>query len=241
MTTYKTTVRRAGDRGHADHGWLNSFHTFSFADYQDPKHMSFRALRVLNEDRVAPGQGFPRHSHSNMEIVSYVLEGALEHKDSIGTGSIIRPGDVQRMTAGTGVAHSEYNASKTEGVHFLQIWIPPAQSGLLPEYEQKTFSADEKRARFRLVASMDGREGSVTIHQDVALYATLLEPGEKAAFTSAPGRYAWLQICRGAITLDGERLEAGDGVAISPNSATDSLRIEALATSSAEVLLFDLP
>src|SRR5262245_5659987 len=191
------TLRKSNNRGHANHGWLDSHHTFSFADYYDPRHMGFRALRVINEDRVAPGAGFPTHPHRDMEIISYVLEGGLEHKDSMGTGSVIRPGDVQRMSAGTGVTHSEYNASKSELVHFLQIWLLPEQRNIKPSYEQKTFSADDKRKKLRLVGSRDGRDGSVTIHQDVDLYATRLEAGEALRHDLKPGRHAWVHVARG--------------------------------------------
>ena len=229
-----TTIRRADERGHADHGWLNSFHTFSFADYYDPRHMGFRSLRVINEDRVAPGGGFPTHRHQNMEIVSYVLEGALEHKDSMGTGSVIRPGDVQRMSAGTGVAHSEYNASKTDGVHFLQIWILPDRSGHTPGYEQKNFPAEEKRGRLRLVASPDGRDGSVAIHQDATIHAGLFDGDERAEHLVAPGRAAWVHVARGSVTLNGERLTAGDAAAVG-----DKVVLE--RGEGAEVLVFDLP
>ena len=227
------TVRKAEERGHFDHGWLDTRHTFSFADYHDPAHMGFRHLRVINEDRVAPGQGFPTHGHRDMEIISYVLDGALEHRDSLGTGSVIRPGEVQRMTAGTGVTHSESNPSRREPVHFLQIWILPARRGLTPGYEQKVL--DEKRGALRTIASPDGREGSVTIHQDVALYAALLDEGTEVVHTPAPGRHAWVQVARGAVTLNGQPLAAGDGAAISDEP---SLRLAGTAPS--EVLLFDL-
>ena len=229
------TLRRAQERGHAEHGWLDSFHTFSFADFYDPKHMGFRSLRVINEDRVQPGQGFGTHGHRDMEIISYVLEGALAHKDSIGTGSVIRPGDVQRMSAGTGVRHSEFNGSKTEPVHFLQIWIQPDKAGHPPSYEEKTFSDAEKRGRLRLVASRDGRDGSVTIHQDASLYAGLFDRGEKAAFELARGRYAWIHVARGAVTVNGEVLRAGDAAAID-----ESGTVEIAGQEQGEVLVFDL-
>jgi redox-sensitive bicupin YhaK (pirin superfamily) len=229
------TLRRAADRGHADHGWLDTRHTFSFADYHDPRWMGFRHLRVINEDRVQPGRGFPTHGHRDMEIVSYVLSGALEHRDSLGSGSVIRPGEVQRMSAGTGVRHSEYNPSETEPVHFLQIWILPAVAGLAPEYEQRTYPAPERRGRLRLIGSSDGRDGSVTIHQDVALHAALLEPGEAVAHRLGPGRHAWLQVARGAVTLGGQSLEQGDGAAVSGETA-----VRITAREPAEVLLFDL-
>src|SRR5690349_23917567 len=196
-------VRPSEERGKANHGWLDSRHTFSFADYRDPRHMGFGALRVINEDRVAPGAGFPRHPHRDMEIVSYVLGGALEHKDSIGTGSVIRPGDVQRMSAGTGIVHSEFNASPTDPVHFLQIWIIPDRVGLPPGYEQKSFAVEEKRNRLRLVASGDGRDGSVTVHQDVSLYASLLDPGGTARLDVADDRHLWVQVAFGDVTVNG--------------------------------------
>jgi redox-sensitive bicupin YhaK (pirin superfamily) len=229
------SVRKAADRGHARHGWLESFHTFSFADYHDPAHMGFRSLRVINEDRVQPGQGFGRHSHRDMEIVTYVIEGALEHADSLGTGSVIRPGDVQRMSAGTGVAHSEYNHSKSELVHFLQIWILPERGGIEPSYEQKSFPESERAGRLRLVGSRDGRDGSVRIHQDAALYLGLLAPGQSAAHELAPDRHAWVQVVRGSLSLGGTPLAAGDGVAISGET-----RVELSAREPSEVLLFDL-
>ncbi len=230
------TVRPAGERGHADHGWLDSNHTFSFADYHDPKHMGFRALRVINEDRVAPGRGFGAHPHRDMEIVSYVIDGALEHKDSMGTGSIIRPGDVQRMTAGTGVVHSEFNASKSDLVHFLQIWILPEAQRLPPGYEQKSFTNDDKKGRLRLVASRDGRDGSVTVHQDMSLYAAVLDAGEKAELAIPSGRHVWVQVVRGeALSVNGKTLGAGDGVALSQEA-----RLEIRATSPSELLVFDL-
>jgi redox-sensitive bicupin YhaK (pirin superfamily) len=228
-------IRRAGERGYADHGWLRSFHSFSFADYYDPKHMGFRALRVINEDRVAGGGGFGEHPHRDMEILSYVLEGELGHKDSMGNGSVIRPGDVQRMSAGTGVRHSEQNASRKDGVHFLQIWIQPDRGGHAPGYEQKAFPRQERQGRLRLVASADGRDGSVTIHQDASLYVTNLDGDEQARLELAPGRHAWVQVARGSVELNGERLEAGDGAALS-----DERAIALARGQGAEVLVFDL-
>ena len=229
------TIRHASERGTANFGWLDSKHTFSFGHYYDPEHMGFGPLRVINEDRVTPGQGFATHGHSDMEIISYVLDGALEHKDSLGTGSVIRPGDVQRMTAGTGVRHSEYNASDTDPVHFLQIWILPEKNGLEPSYEQTSFPAEEKRGRLRLVGSRDGREGSVTIHQDVDLYSTLLGAGDEVRHTLAAGRKGWVQIARGSAELNGERLAPGDGVAVDGPSD-----IVLTGLSDAEILLFDM-
>ncbi len=229
------TVRKKEERGHFNHGWLDTSHTFSFADYYDPAHMGFRQLRVLNEDRVQPGHGFPPHSHNNMEIISYVLEGALEHKDSLGTGSVIRPGEVQRMTAGTGVTHSEYNPSPTEALHFLQIWVLPERRGLSPSYEQKMFPVEELRGRARLIASRDGFQGSVAIHQDLRLYASLLDPGQVVSHPLAANRHVWLQVARGAVTLNARELRAGDGAAVS-----EERNIEIAGTQSAEFLLFDL-
>lgn len=230
------TLRRAEERGRANFGWLDSRHTFSFGHYHDPKHMGFGPLRVINDDRVAGGGGFPTHPHADMEIVSYVLDGALEHVDSIGTGSVIRPGDVQRMSAGTGIRHSEFNASASEPVHFLQIWIIPESRGLAPSYEQKNFSDDEKRGSLKLVGSRDGREGSVTIHQDVDLYATL--PGKDGTVTHEikQDRIGWVHVARGTASLNGEALNAGDGVAIEQSG-----KIELTGTSDdAEILLFDM-
>ena len=227
--------RKAGERGGARHGWLDTRHTFSFADYVDPRWMNFRALRVLNDDRVAAGAGFGAHPHRDAEIISYVLEGALAHRDSLGTRSVIRPGDVQRMSAGTGVTHSEFNGSKTEPVHFLQIWLIPAERGLAPGYEQKSFPADERRGKLRLVASSDGREGSVTVHQDAALFATLLEPGETVRHQLAPQRHAWVQVARGEVSLGDMELAEGDGAGLSGEPA-----VELRGLASAEVLLFDL-
>lgn len=235
LSAPRLTIRRSADRGRADFGWLDSRHTFSFGNYYDPRHVGFGPLRVINEDIVAGGGGFPTHPHGDMEIISYVLDGALQHKDSIGTGSTIRPGDMQRMSAGTGIRHSEANASRTEAVHFLQIWIVPDRKGLPPGYEQKTFSTDDKRGVLRLIGSRDGRNGSVTIHQDVDLYATLLEDGEALSHSLYGGRIAWVQVVRGTIDLNGEHLDAGDGVAIE-NTPTLTL----LARSSAEVLVFDM-
>ena len=230
------TRRPAQERGHARHGWLDSYHTFSFADYYDPRHMGFRTLRVINEDRVQPEKGFGTHPHRDMEIISYVLEGALEHKDSLGTGSVIRPGEVQRMSAGSGVTHSEFNSSRTEPVHFLQIWILPERTGLPPGYEQRAFPIEEKRGNLRLVASHDGRDGSLTIHQAVDLYVSLLAPGEAISHLLIPGRHAWIQVARGALLLNDVTLSAGDGAAVS-----DESRLTMTATDQTEVLLFDLP
>jgi quercetin 2,3-dioxygenase len=230
-------IRGAADRGASDLGWLDSRHTFSFSDYYDPGHMGFGPLRVINEDRVVPGAGFGKHGHRDMEIISYVLEGALEHKDSIGTGSVIRPGDVQIMSAGTGILHSEFNHSKVEPVHFLQIWIEPERAGIAPRYEQKTFSDGDKRGRLLLVASPDGRDGSLTVHQDVELRAAILEAGQRVAQALKTGRKAWLQLARGDLQLNGQDLKAGDGAAI---EAESSLTLEA-KSDRAEILLFDLP
>jgi hypothetical protein len=229
------TIRPRDQRGIAKTGWLDSKHTFSFGHYHDPSQMGFRALRVINEDRVIPGAGFPTHGHRDMEIISYVLDGELAHKDSTGTAETIRPGEVQRMTAGTGVRHSEFNASDQEPVHFLQIWILPEAEGLAPGYEQRAFSDAEKRGRLRLVASRDGRQGSVTVHQDVALYATLLGADEKVAYDLKPGRHAWIQVARGQVLLNGELLKEGDGAAIA-----EVERVELEGATDAEVLLFDL-
>jgi hypothetical protein len=229
------TLRKAEERGKANFGWLDSKHSFSFGHYYDPKHMGFGPLRVINDDRVAGGDGFPAHPHSDMEIISYVLEGALEHRDSIGAGSVIRPGDVQRMSAGAGVRHSEFNASETDPVHFLQIWIIPERMGIAPSYEQKTFAPVEKRGKLRLVGSRDGRDGSVTIHQDVDLYATLLAPGETVTHRLAQGRGAWVQVASGAVLLNGQPLKAGDGASTRMGG---ELVLE--GADSAEVLVFDL-
>jgi len=229
------TMRRATERGHANHGWLDSYHTFSFADYYDPREMGFGPLRVINEDRVQGGKGFGTHPHRDMEIISYVLEGALEHKDSIGTGSVIRPGDVQRMSAGTGVLHSEYNHSPDSGVHFLQIWIEPNRRGVEPSYEQKHFPAEEKRGRLRLVASPDGAEGSVSIYQDARVYAAVLEAGDSVTHALADGRRAYVHVARGSVQLNGETLSAGDGAKI---QGEPQLRLS--DGQRAELLLFDM-
>ena len=229
------TVRPSDERGRSELGWLSSRHTFSFADYLDPRHMGFRSLRVVNEDRVQPGAGFPTHGHRDMEIVTYVVEGALEHEDSLGTGSVIRPGEVQRMSAGTGVTHSEYNPSRSEPVHFLQIWILPERNGLAPGYEQRAFPAAELHGRLRLVASRDGREGSVTVHQDVQVWAARLAAGDEILYALAPGRHAWLQVVRGALAVNGTTLAAGDGAAVS-----DEARLALTASAPSELLLFDL-
>ncbi len=227
--------RPAAERGHENHGWLDSWHSFSFADYYDPAHMGFRALRVINEDRVEPGHGFGAHGHREMEIVSYVLAGALRHDDSTGTGSVIRPGDVQRMSAGTGVRHSERNLSPDEQVHFLQIWLLPSVPGVRPSYEQKSFSAEERRGRLRLVASPDGSDGSVSLHADVRLYAGLFDANESTELALATGRHAWVQVARGHARVSGVELESGDGLAIS-----DDPRVRIEGTQGAELLVFDL-
>jgi hypothetical protein len=229
------SIRRASERGHFNFGWLDTYHTFSFGEYYDPRHMGFRTLRVINEDFVAAGAGFPTHGHRDMEIVTYVLEGGLAHRDSMGNGSTIRPGDVQRMSAGTGVRHSEFNGSEEERVHLLQIWILPAETGIKPGYEEKKFEDEEKRNRLRVVASPDGREGSVTIHQDASVYAALLEDDAAVSHELRPGRHAWLQVARGAVELNGQRLEQGDGAAVS-----DEARITITGRGPSEVLLFDL-
>jgi quercetin 2,3-dioxygenase len=228
-------IRRAEDRGHADHGWLNTYHSFSFADYYDPRHMGFRNLRVINEDRVKPGEGFGTHPHRDMEIISYVLEGGLEHRDSMRNGSVIRPGDVQRMSAGTGVTHSEFNASKDALVHFLQIWLLPSARGIPPSYEQKTFSEADKRGRLRIVASPDGRAGSVTIHADALVHAGLFDAKESASYDLAPGRHAWVQAVHGRVRVNGQALSAGDGAALS-----EEARVHLEGIEDGEVILFDL-
>jgi redox-sensitive bicupin YhaK (pirin superfamily) len=229
-------IRRSSERGHAQHGWLDSFHSFSFADYHDPAHMGFGPLRVINEDRVQPGQGFGTHGHRDMEIISYVLEGGLAHKDSMGNGSVIRPGDVQRMSAGTGVRHSEFNASDQEGVHFLQIWIEPARRGVAPGYEEKRFEPESKRGRLRLIASPDGAEGSVTLNQDARLYAALLDGAESAEHQPASGRRVYVHVVRGEAEVNGQPLSGGDAAKI-----TGEGRIRIANARGAEVLLFDLP
>jgi hypothetical protein len=228
-------IRKSEERGHADHGWLNTRFSFSFADYFDPEHVEFRTLRVMNDDRVAGGGGFPTHPHKDMEIVTYVLEGALEHRDSMGNGSVIKPGDVQYMSAGTGVAHSEFNASKDKSVHLYQIWMYPDKKGYKPTYDQKHFSDDEKRGKLRLLASPDGREGSVKIRQNNELYATVLGPGEAVKHELEPDRHAYVQVTKGSVTLNGKTLETGDGAAISKEK-----RLELAGVNNAEVLLFDL-
>ncbi|MCC6272021.1 MAG: pirin family protein [Deltaproteobacteria bacterium] len=228
-------LRKAEERGHFDFGWLNTYHSFSFGEYYDPHHMGFRDLRVLNEDRVQPGKGFPTHPHRDMEILTYVLEGALQHRDSMGNGSVIRPGEVQRMSAGTGVTHSEYNASNEEPVHFLQIWVLPRESGLPPGYEQKDFAAERKKGYWLLIASPNGHQGSVTVHQDVHVYASWIPPNEELFFQVKPDRHVWLQVARGEILLQDQLLKAGDGAALSQVPSVD-LR----GKRDAEVLLFDL-
>ena len=227
------TVRKAEDRGHFNHGWLDTYHTFSFADYYDPNFMGFRDLRVINEDRVQPGRGFGTHGHRDMEIITYILEGELAHRDSMGTGSVIRPGEVQRMSAGTGVMHSEMNPSPEKPVHLLQIWILPEREGIKPGYEQKTFPETERQGRLRLVASPDAREGSLEIHQDVDLFASTLRDGKAVAHEFRPNRYGWLQVARGSVDVNGKKLNAGDGAAIEGERSI-ALR------GNGEVLLFDL-
>jgi redox-sensitive bicupin YhaK (pirin superfamily) len=229
-------LRKASDRGHADHGWLRSYHSFSFAEYHDPRHMGFGPLRVINEDRVQPGMGFGTHGHRDMEIISYVLEGALEHKDSMGHGSVIRPGDVQRMSAGRGVLHSEFNPSPQDPVHFLQIWIEPNVDGIPPSYEEKHFAPEAKRGRLRLVASPDGRDGSVAIHQDAYVYATMLDGGERVTHALAPGRKAYVHVARGRLVANGQPLAAGDAL-----KATGVTDVALEKGEGAEALLFDLP
>jgi len=225
----------AADRGHAEDGWLESFHTFSFGEYYDPRQMGFRTLRVINEDRVQPGKGFGTHSHRDMEIVSYVIAGGLAHQDSMGNGSTILPGDVQRMSAGTGVTHSEFNHAKNEPVHFLQIWIVPESEGIDPSYEEKHFSVAERQGGLRLVASRDGRDGSVRLHQDADMYASLLGSGERVEHPLRAGRGAWVQMVRGEAEFNGEVLRGGDGAA-----ASDAARVEILARADSEILLFEL-
>ena len=229
------TVRPAAERGHFDHGWLDTYHTFSFASYHDPRHMGFRSLRVINEDRVQPGEGFGTHAHRDMEILTWVLEGALEHKDSMGNGSVIRPGDIQRMSAGTGVTHSEFNPSREGLVHLLQIWLLPSRRGLAPGYEEKRFPPQARRGGLCLLAARDGRDGAVSIHQDADLWTALLERGESVRHALAPGRSAWLHVARGAVSLNGVALGAGDGAAVSGEAA-----LEITASTRAEVLVFDL-
>jgi redox-sensitive bicupin YhaK (pirin superfamily) len=229
------TVRRSNERGGGDYGWLKTRHTFSFNDYWDEKWMQFRSLRVINEDWVAPEGGFPTHPHRDMEIITYILSGELAHKDSLGTGSVILPGDGQRMTAGRGIRHSEFNPSKTESAHLLQIWILPEKQGYEPSYEQKTFPESEKRGKFRLIASNDGAEGSVKINQDAKLFVTLLTPGEQVAHSLGTNRHAWVQVAKGGVELNGQKLNQGDGAAVSEENL-----LTVQATKDAEVLLFDL-
>jgi redox-sensitive bicupin YhaK (pirin superfamily) len=229
------TLRKASDRFHTEIDWLDSWHTFSFGEHHDPRHMGFRALRVINDDTVQPGQGFDTHPHRDMEILTYVLQGALAHRDSTGGGGVIRPGDLQRMSAGTGVAHSEFNASPSDPVYFLQIWIIPDKQGVAPGYEQKSFASPERAGKLRLLASKDGSNGSVKINQDAAVYGTLLGPGDRVSYDLAPKRNAWIQVARGKVTLNGEALTAGDGAAV-----TDERKLALQATEPAEVLLFDL-
>ena len=227
--------RKAAERGHADHGWLNTYHTFSFSSYQDPRHMRFRSLRVMNEDWVAPGQGFGTHPHQDMEIVTYVLSGALEHKDSMGNGEVLRPGEFQRMTAGTGITHSEFNPSATEPVHLYQIWLYPESKGLKPSYEQKQFPGEQQRNRLQLVASRDAAEGSLLIHQDARIYLSQLDAAAQIQHALASGRHAWLQVLRGSVSLNGQPLATSDGVAVS-----DETELSIQANTDAEIMLFDL-
>ena len=229
------TIRKSEERGHFDFGWLDTYHTFSFDQYFDPAHSHFRSLRVINEDRVAAGRGFPTHSHRDMEIITYILSGSLEHRDSMGNGSVIRPGDVQRMSAGTGVSHSEFNPSQSEACHLLQIWIMPKLRNLTPSYEQKFFGEDKRRGQLCLIAAADGGDEAVTIHQDARVYASLLEAGQSIAYRLDDTRHAWLQIARGSLSLNGQKLDQGDGASMSSES---QLSISAAAAS--EFLLFDL-
>jgi len=229
------TVRKSEARGHANHGWLDSYHTFSFAGYYDPNYMNFRSLRVINEDVVSPGKGFGTHGHSDMEIITYVLEGALEHKDSLGTGAVIKPGEVQRMTAGTGIQHSEFNHSQTDPVHLLQIWLLPDTKGLSPSYEQRDFPLAERRGKLRLVAARDARDGAVKVHQDVDLYVAVLDKDSRVSHALQPHRHAWVQVARGSVSLNGLTLEMGDAAAVS-----DEAEVVIEAAEDAEFLLFDL-
>jgi len=229
------TVRKSEARGHAERGWLDSYHTFSFADYYDRNYMNFRSLRVINEDVISPGKGFGTHGHSDMEIVTYVLEGALEHKDSLGTGAAIKPGEVQRMSAGTGIKHSEFNHSQTEPVHLLQIWLLPDTNGLPPSYEQRDFPVAQRRGKLRLVAARDARDGAVKVHQDVDLYAAVLDKDSRVSHALQPNRHAWVQVARGAVLLNGLTLKKGDGAAVS-----DEAELVIEAAEDAEILLFDL-
>ena len=231
------SIRPAAERGHFDHGWLNTYHTFSFADYWDPRHMSFGPLRVINEDRVAANMGFPTHPHRDMEIITYVLEGALAHRDSMGNGSTMRPGEVQRMSAGTGVRHSEFNPSKTDALHLLQVWIMPDRAGHEPGYEQKNFPLEEKLNRLRLVASPDGAEGSVTIHQDARVYATVVEKGKGVTHTTSADRKIWIQVARGSVLVNGKDLKQGDGAGLEREKTID---ITGASNEPAEILLFDM-
>lgn len=229
------TIRKSEERGHINHGWLNTYHTFSFDKYYDPRHMGFGSLRVINEDRVAPGHGFPKHSHRDMEIITYILEGGLAHEDSMGNGSVIKPGEVQRMTAGTGVAHSEANPSPSEAVHLLQIWIMPNARGLTPGYEQKMFSDEAKQGKLVLIASQNGREGSVTINQDTNVYATKLEAGQNVTHTIGGDRKVWVQVARGSVRVNDVDLQQGDGAAV-----TDETSVKIEGREPAEILLFDM-
>jgi quercetin 2,3-dioxygenase len=231
------TPRRSDERGHLDHGWLDTRHTFSFAGYHDPAHMGFRSLRVINEDRVLPGEGFGTHGHEDMEILSYVLAGVLSHRDSTGSAGELRPGEVQRMSAGTGIRHSEFNGSDAEPVHFLQIWLLPDRPGHRPSYEQRAYPPEERRGRLRLVASPDGAEGSTTLHADARVYATLLAPGQAVELGLPPGRHGWVQVARGEVELNGLRLSAGDGAATSDERL---LRLAGAGQGEAELLVFDL-
>ncbi|MEA5576572.1 pirin family protein [Anabaena sp. UHCC 0451] len=235
QNTMNYIIHKSNSRGHSQIDWLDSYHTFSFSHFYDPNRMGFRSLRVINDDRIAPGAGFPTHGHRDMEILTYVLSGAVEHKDSLGTGSVIRPGDAQIMSAGTGIMHSEFNHSQTEELHLLQIWILPDRQGLTPRYDQKNFPVAEKKGKLRLIAAKDGRDGAVTIHQDIDLYTSILEQGDIINYQVQPHRYAWLQIAKGEVNLNGQELKAGDGVQI-----TGAEQLEISTNLSAEILLFDL-